>query len=103
MVSLRCWSTTPDERGTTAKIPDQPEFLDGTTFQDTRWEFAYIDLWLGVDKRIDSVGTAQGAIAACGQAGWEPVGEIRFEYREPQKAVGSTVVRQLMFKRPIQP
>jgi hypothetical protein len=36
MVSLRCWSTTPDERGMTAKIPDQPRFLGGTTFRDTR-------------------------------------------------------------------
>ena len=37
MVSLRCWSTTPDQRGSTAKIPDQPNFLGETTFQDTRF------------------------------------------------------------------
>jgi len=36
MVSLRCWSTTPDERGRTIKIPDQPRFLGEITFRDTR-------------------------------------------------------------------
>jgi hypothetical protein len=28
-------STTPGQRDTTAKIPDQPQFLNRTTFQDT--------------------------------------------------------------------
>ena len=27
MVSLRCWSTTPDERGSTAKFPSDQDFL----------------------------------------------------------------------------
>jgi hypothetical protein len=35
-VSLQCWSTTPDERDPTPKIPDQSRFIGGTTFQDTR-------------------------------------------------------------------
>jgi hypothetical protein len=30
MVPLRCWSTTPDERGTAAKIPHHQEILGGT-------------------------------------------------------------------------
>ena len=32
---LRCWRTTPDQRGPTEKIPVQPRFLGASTFQDT--------------------------------------------------------------------
>lgn len=65
-----------------------------------QWEFAYVDLWLGHHKTIDSVGERKGEIARLGKEGWEPVGEIRFMFREPQHGLGGeTNVRQLMFKR----
>jgi len=36
MAFLRCWRTTPDQRGPTQKIPDQPIFIGASTFRDTR-------------------------------------------------------------------
>ena len=65
------------------------------------WEFSYVDLWLGEDKSIGAVHQAQQQIAALGRDGWEPVGTVYFQYREPNKVLGAnTSVVQLMFKRP---
>jgi hypothetical protein len=64
------------------------------------WEFEYVDLYLGQNKTIDAVDETQALIARAGMTGWEPVGEVRFEYVEPGRG-GATVIRQLMFKRPI--
>ena len=65
-----------------------------------RWEFFYVDLFLGRDSTVDSIGAAMVNIAAYGRDGWEPVGEIEFEYQEPGR-VSATHVRALMLKRPL--
>ncbi len=36
MAFLRCWRTTPEQRGPTDKIPAQPRIIGGTAFRDTR-------------------------------------------------------------------
>lgn len=67
-----------------------------------KWEFTYVDLYLGSDKQPDAVGVAMNQIAEYGQAGWEPVGEVGFMYRLPMKVPGAETIRRvLMFKRPV--
>jgi hypothetical protein len=61
------------------------------------WEFTYVDLYLGRGD-IDAVDGAMRVIAELGKAGWEPVGEIRFDYT-PLGSSRHTSVRELMFKR----
>jgi hypothetical protein len=65
-----------------------------------QWEFAYVDLWLGEDQVIQVVGESEAEIARLGREGWEPVGEITFQFTRP-RASNKVNVRQLMFKRPI--
>lgn len=62
-----------------------------------KWEFAYVDLWLGTDKTRVAIGEQMAQIAQLGTEGWEPVGQVCFEYENEQRI--SITVPQLMFKR----
>jgi hypothetical protein len=68
------------------------------------WEFTYVYLWSegGSSGDYHSVGQegeeqAKKEIARLGRDGWEPVGEVVFQYGSGQK----TVVPQLMLKRAV--
>lgn len=66
-----------------------------------RWEFTYVDLWLGRGTEATSVATVQYEIARLGGEGWEPVGEVEFRFHASNLG-GPTETRVpvLMFKRP---
>jgi len=60
----------------------------------------WVDLWLGPNETVNAVRRTQDQIATHGLEGWEPVGEVCFQF----SASGRTdrvAVRQLMFKRPV--
>jgi len=64
------------------------------------WEFTYVDLYMGIGD-VSSVHARQREITELGRAGWEPVGEIRFDFTERgySASAPATQARQLMFKR----
>jgi hypothetical protein len=69
----------------------------------TRWEFRYVDLWLGDSPDLGAVDRAKERIAQLGNEGWEPVGQVRFVYHRPPAGgqIGRDIhVEQLLLKRP---